>query len=162
MIASERAMASTNFSSRRSPCRCSGDAVSVVMAQEATRVPDIRPAMNDVDRPAEETEQQMTDDERFSLLVRPNQRFVPSMLVTRPRVPRMDVRASDAERDATVDRLREAAAEGRLTLEQLTDRIEAAANAVMRSELVPLTSDLPATAAVGAVRQSAAVRGVGD
>src|SRR4051795_4485970 len=86
----------------------------------------------------------------------------PSMLVTRPRVPRMDVRASDAERDATVDRLREAAAEGRLTLEELTDRIEAAANAVMRSELVPLTSDLPATAAVGAVRQSAAVRGVGD
>ena len=38
----------------------------------------------------------------------------------------MDIRASDAERDATVDRLREAAAEGRLTLEDLTDRIEAA------------------------------------
>jgi hypothetical protein len=55
----------------------------------------------------------------------------------------MDTRASDAERDATVDRLREAAAEGRLTLEELTDRIEAAANAVMRSDLVPLTSALP-------------------
>ena len=74
----------------------------------------------------------------------------------------MDVRASDAERDATVNRLREAAAEGRLTLEELTDRIEVAANAVMRSELVPLTSDLPATAAVGVAPQSAAVRGVGD
>ena len=59
----------------------------------------------------------------------------------------MDVRASDAERDATVNRLREAAAEGRLTLEELTDRIEAAAGAVMRSDLVPLTSDLPTTAA---------------
>ena len=74
----------------------------------------------------------------------------------------MDVRASDAERDATVNRLREAATEGRLTLEELTDRIEAAANAVMRSDLVPLTADLPATAAVGVATQSAAVRGVGD
>jgi hypothetical protein len=79
----------------------------------------------------------------------------------------MDVRASDAERDATVNRLREAAAEGRLTLEELTDRIEAAANAVMRSDLVPLTSDLPATAVgvgvgVGVAMQSAGVRGVGD
>jgi hypothetical protein len=74
----------------------------------------------------------------------------------------MDVRASDADRDATVNRLREAAAEGRLTLEELTDRIEAAANAVMRSDLVPLTSDLPATAAVGVATQSAGVRGVGD
>jgi hypothetical protein len=55
----------------------------------------------------------------------------------------MDVRASDSERDATVEQLREAAAVGRLTLEELTDRIEAAANAVMRSELVPLTGDLP-------------------
>ena len=74
----------------------------------------------------------------------------------------MEIRASDAERDATVTRLREAAAEGRLTLEELTDRIEAAVTAVMRSELVPLTSDLPATAAVGVAAQSAAVRGVGD
>jgi hypothetical protein len=74
----------------------------------------------------------------------------------------MDVRASDAERDATVNHLREAAAEGRLTLEELTDRIEAAANAVMRSDLVPLTSDLPTTAAVGIPKQRAGVRGVGD
>ena len=74
----------------------------------------------------------------------------------------MEIRASDAERDVTVTRLREAAAEGRLTLDELTDRIEVAANAVMRSELVALTSDLPATAAVGVAAQSAAVRGVGD
>ena len=74
----------------------------------------------------------------------------------------MDIRASDAERDAAVDRLREAAVEGRLTLEELTDRIEAAVNAVMRSDLVPLTSDLPATTAVGVATQSAGVRGVGD
>ena len=39
----------------------------------------------------------------------------------------MDVRASDAEREATIERLRDAAAEGRLTFEELADRIEAAA-----------------------------------
>jgi hypothetical protein len=55
----------------------------------------------------------------------------------------MDVRASDAERDATVERLREAAAEGRLTFEELADRIEAAAGATTRGELVRLTGDLP-------------------
>ena len=74
----------------------------------------------------------------------------------------MDVRASDTERDATMNRLREAAAEGRLTLEELSDRIEAAAGAVMRSDLVPLTSDLPAAAAVGWESQAPNVRGVGD
>jgi Domain of unknown function (DUF1707) len=37
-----------------------------------------------------------------------------------------DVRASDAEREATVVRLRDAAAEGRLTLEELAERVEAA------------------------------------
>ena len=56
----------------------------------------------------------------------------------------MDVRASDAERDAAIERLRDAAAEGRLTFEELADRIEAAASAVMRSDLEPLTADLPA------------------
>src|SRR4051794_32788741 len=74
----------------------------------------------------------------------------------------MDVRASDAERDATVNHLREAAAEGRLTLEELTDRIEAAADAVMRSDLVPLTSDLPAAAVAAIAPQRAGVRGLGD
>jgi Domain of unknown function (DUF1707)/Cell wall-active antibiotics response 4TMS YvqF len=74
----------------------------------------------------------------------------------------MDVRASDAERDASVNHLREAAAEGRLTLEELTDRIEAAANAVTRSDLVLITADLPAMAAVGTGPQSPGVRGLGD
>jgi uncharacterized protein DUF1707 len=74
----------------------------------------------------------------------------------------MDVRASDAERDATMNRLRQTAAEGRLTLEELTDRIEAAADAVTRADLVPLTSDLPATAAAAIAAQPAGIRGVGD
>src|SRR3954453_23993650 len=64
----------------------------------------------------------------------------------------MDVRASDTERDACVERLRAAAAEGRLTFEELADRIEAASSAVTRGELTGLTSDLPATL----VRRSAA------
>jgi hypothetical protein len=56
----------------------------------------------------------------------------------------MDVRASDAERDATVEQLREAAAEGRLTFEELADRIEGASKATTRGELTRLTQDLPA------------------
>ena len=55
----------------------------------------------------------------------------------------VDVRASDAERNEIIEQLREAAAEGRLTMEELTDRIELAANAVMRSDLDALTADLP-------------------
>lgn len=66
-----------------------------------------------------------------------------------------DIRASDAERDATIERLRDAAAEGRLTLEELTDRIEAAAQARTRGELDEVTRDLPAPGGI-AVTGSAA------
>src|SRR4051794_3117028 len=55
-----------------------------------------------------------------------------------------DVRASDSEREAAVDHLREAAVEGRLTLEELADRSEAANRAVTRGQLARLTADLPA------------------
>jgi Domain of unknown function (DUF1707)/Cell wall-active antibiotics response 4TMS YvqF len=55
----------------------------------------------------------------------------------------MDVRASDAERDHAVDRLRDAAAEGRLTFEELADRIDVASGAATRGELETLTADLP-------------------
>jgi hypothetical protein len=55
-----------------------------------------------------------------------------------------DVRASDAEREAAVEHLRGAAVEGRLTLEELADRSEAAQRAVTRAELARLTHDLPA------------------
>jgi hypothetical protein len=73
-----------------------------------------------------------------------------------------DVRASDAERDAAIERLREAAAEGRLTLEELADRIEAAGTAVMRSELAPLVSDLPAPVSTPQAVAPAVVSEVGD
>jgi Domain of unknown function (DUF1707)/Cell wall-active antibiotics response 4TMS YvqF len=57
------------------------------------------------------------------------------------------VRASDAEREAVVERLRVAATEGRLTLGELTERTEAAYTATTRGELVPITADLPAVPA---------------
>ncbi len=57
------------------------------------------------------------------------------------------VRASDQEREEVVERLNAACAEGRLTLEELGARIEAAYGAKARGELVPLLSDLPAPAA---------------
>jgi hypothetical protein len=52
-------------------------------------------------------------------------------------------RASDSEREAAVVRLREAAAEGRLTVEELAGRIDAAYAATTRADLEPLTADLP-------------------
>lgn len=53
------------------------------------------------------------------------------------------IRASDAEREATMGVLRDAAAEGRLTFEELADRLEAAGTAVTRDELAGLAADLP-------------------
>ncbi len=58
--------------------------------------------------------------------------------------PDKSIRASDAEREAAVDRLREAGGEGRLTLEELAERSEAAYAAVGRSDLTQLLADLPA------------------
>lgn len=58
-----------------------------------------------------------------------------------------DLRASDAEREAAMAVLQDAAGEGRLTLEELTDRLEAADAARTRGELARLTADLPEPAA---------------
>jgi hypothetical protein len=54
-----------------------------------------------------------------------------------------ELRASDAEREHTASALGDAAAEGRLTLEELTERLDAAYAARSRSELDALTGDLP-------------------
>jgi DUF1707 SHOCT-like domain/Domain of unknown function (DUF4190) len=53
-----------------------------------------------------------------------------------------DLRASDAEREATVDRLRIAATEGRLDAEELEERLTSAYAARWRSELDALTADV--------------------
>ncbi|MFD0536095.1 DUF1707 domain-containing protein [Actinomadura luteofluorescens] len=60
------------------------------------------------------------------------------------------VRASDAEREAVVERLRIASVEGRLTFEELTERTEAAYAAVARGDLELITADLPGMGAPGA------------
>ncbi|MFN8205084.1 MAG: DUF1707 domain-containing protein [Solirubrobacteraceae bacterium] len=55
-----------------------------------------------------------------------------------------EIRSSDAEREAAMARLRDAAGEGRLTFEELADRLQAAGTATTRGELETLTRDLPA------------------
>ena len=54
-----------------------------------------------------------------------------------------DVRASDAERELTVERLRRAVGNGRLTIEEFDERAAQAYAARTRGELADLTRDLP-------------------
>ncbi|GAA2927956.1 MULTISPECIES: DUF1707 SHOCT-like domain-containing protein [Streptomyces] len=54
-----------------------------------------------------------------------------------------EVRASHADRDRIVDVLRVAAGDGRLTMEELDERLEAALSARTVGELAVLTTDLP-------------------
>lgn len=56
------------------------------------------------------------------------------------------LRASDADRDRAVEILRVAAGDGRLSLEELDGRLEAALSARTRGELTALTADLSAVA----------------
>jgi Domain of unknown function (DUF1707)/Domain of unknown function (DUF4190) len=53
-----------------------------------------------------------------------------------------DLRASDADRDAAVERLRTAALEGRLDSDELEQRLSAAYGARWTSELARLTADV--------------------
>jgi Domain of unknown function (DUF1707) len=57
--------------------------------------------------------------------------------------PPGELRASDSERDAVVERLRDAAAEGRINLAELDIRLEQALSAVTHADLAPVTADLP-------------------
>ncbi|WP_445150922.1 DUF1707 SHOCT-like domain-containing protein [Baekduia sp. Peel2402] len=57
-----------------------------------------------------------------------------------------DLRASDADREQVADVLRHAAGEGRLTVDELDERIDRAFTARTHGELAELTADLPATA----------------
>ncbi len=57
-----------------------------------------------------------------------------------------DLRASDADRDRVAEILREALAEGRLSAEEHSDRIESTYRARTQGELEPLVRDLPAHA----------------
>ncbi|WP_169814112.1 DUF1707 SHOCT-like domain-containing protein [Actinomadura kijaniata] len=81
---------------------------------------------------------------------RPSVPVPPPDPVRPPRPPAASVRASDAEREAVVERLRVASVEGRLTFEELTERTEAAYLAVTRGDLEGVVADLPALGAPGA------------
>jgi hypothetical protein len=59
------------------------------------------------------------------------------------------MRASDTEREAIAAQLREHYASGRLTLEELNDRLDAAFAAKTHGELRTLMADLPALPATG-------------
>ncbi|MFD7530337.1 DUF1707 domain-containing protein [Streptomyces sp. NPDC059849] len=52
------------------------------------------------------------------------------------------MRASDADREAVVEQLREAAAEGRIDMDELDTRLGQALSAKTYAELAPLTEDL--------------------
>ena len=58
------------------------------------------------------------------------------------------MRVSDADRDALTARLRDNYAEGRLTQDELDERVSAALSAKTFGELRTLTTDLPGPAAV--------------
>jgi hypothetical protein len=59
--------------------------------------------------------------------------------------PSQELRASHEDRDQVVEVLRAAAGDGRITAEELDERLEAALTARTYGELAILTTDLPAT-----------------
>jgi hypothetical protein len=58
----------------------------------------------------------------------------------------LDLRVSDADRERSVSLLREHSVAGRLTLEELSERVERAYAARTEGELAAVTADLPAAA----------------
>ncbi len=70
------------------------------------------------------------------------------------------IRASDTDRDAVAARLREALADGRLSPDEHSDRLDAVYNTKTRGELEPLTADLPAQAAPSSSPDTASPRPV--
>ncbi|NLT30701.1 MAG: DUF1707 domain-containing protein, partial [Propionibacterium sp.] len=66
------------------------------------------------------------------------------MNLPQPRNPGpVDPRAGDADRDAVAQVLQQAAAQGRLTVEELDERVSAALVARTQGDLTPLIEDLP-------------------
>lgn len=71
------------------------------------------------------------------------------------------LRASDADREQAAERLRAAAAEGRLSYQELDERLSAAMAAVTLAELAPLLADLPAQSAACDASATRVVEGDG-
>jgi hypothetical protein len=65
-------------------------------------------------------------------------------MTSMPAVPDpQHLRASDADRERVAETLREAAGDGRLTMDELDERLDAVYAAKTYAELVPITHDLP-------------------
>ncbi len=98
--------------------------------------------------------------------VRPPRRAAYSVAMTaqtpepssRP-APSGDLRASHDDREAVVERLRDAAAEGRIDLDELDARLEQALTSKTYAELAVLTADLPGQDPAVADRPPLVVRG---
>ncbi len=71
-------------------------------------------------------------------------------------LPREQMRASDADRQAVVDKLRRAHDDGRLTLAEYDDRTKSAYSARTYADLMLLTADLPTVTYPPAVARSTA------
>jgi hypothetical protein len=68
-----------------------------------------------------------------------------------------ELRASHADRDQVAELLRVAAGDGRISPEELDDRLERALTARTYAELAPLTADLPATPGAAVLPPGASV-----
>jgi hypothetical protein len=74
---------------------------------------------------------------------KPREQLVPGWRVPGNTRYDYDVRIGDAERDATMAQLREHFAAGRLTLDELTERIDSALTAKTQRQIDGLMADLP-------------------
>jgi hypothetical protein len=74
---------------------------------------------------------------------RPREELVPGWRVPGRSRYDYDVRVGDAERDATMTQLREHFVAGRLTFDELTERIDAALIAKTQRQIDALIADLP-------------------
>ena len=77
-------------------------------------------------------------------------------------LPREQLRASDADRQAVVDKLRKAHDDGRLTLAEYDDRTRSAYSARTYADLLLLTADLPEVMYPPAVVPPAATSPTGE
>jgi len=75
--------------------------------------------------------------------------------MTDDKSPVPELRASHADRDRIAEQLRVAAGDGRLTMEELDERLEKALSARTGSELAVLVTDLPAAPEAGAALEPA-------
>jgi hypothetical protein len=85
----------------------------------------------------------MADRGKVCSAVAPYSRFMAGMEQSSPMDPADIARAADADREAVVERLRIAAGDGRIDLEELEERLSLAYSARTHGQLRALMADLP-------------------